>query len=334
MGGFATSPLACAVSRAGGLGLIGALTSPSLLDSQLAEASTLLAAEPAVVGGKNGRMALGVGLLLFALDDQKRKEMLGVLGRWRVGVVWLFGEREVSEFAGVIKEVREKVPGAQVWVQVCSVGAAVEVARGVNVPDVICLQGGDAGGHGWKGGAGVVSLVPEGRDAMREVEFKGGVVCAGGIVDARGVAAALALGADGVVMGTRFLASEEVKVPDEGYKRQVVEARDGGAVTVRDVVFDELKGPNIWPGRYDGRGLKSRSYEDHVRGMAIEEIRERHKKAEGEDGKGYGEGEGRRAVVWSGTGVGLVNEVKPAGEIVRSIREQVKARLEEARARL
>src|SRR5437763_563577 len=77
-------------------------------------------------------------------------------------------------------------------------------------PDVLVMQGLDAGGHGWEKGAGVISLVPEAVDALEENGFAHiHVLAAGGIVDGRGVAAALALGAEGVVMGTRFLGALE-----------------------------------------------------------------------------------------------------------------------------
>ncbi|KAF7538496.1 hypothetical protein G7054_g2849 [Neopestalotiopsis clavispora] len=128
-------------------------------------------------------------------------------------------------------------------------------------------------------------------------------------------------------MGTRFLASREVEAhPD--YQRQIIEARDGGQATVRAVIFDELRGPNIWPTTYNGRALLSKSYEDHVAGVPIEQIRESHTQAKAGDDKGWGES--RRAVVWSGTGVGLVKEVLPAADIVREVREGAKQVLQKA----
>ena len=338
MGGFAGPDLAAAVSRAGALGLIGALMDENVLEQQLSRAAELLSAEPAVVGS-DGQLPIGVGLLLFALGEKKRKAFLEVLGKWKVTVVWLFAESQLSDYGIWIAAVRA-TPGlenAQVWVQSCSVGAAIALATAKDEkarPDVLVMQGQDAGGHGWEQGAGIVSLVPETVDALEAAGVAGSVhvVASGGIADGRGVAAALALGAEGVVMGTRFLASKEVDLPHAEYQKQILAAKDGGQATVRDKVFDELKGKNIWPGVYDGRAIRSASWKDRVAdGLAIEEIQARFAKGSGE---AWGFGGEKRAAVWSGTGVGLVNEVLPAAEIVTTVREGVRKRMEEARARL
>lgn len=207
-----------------------------------------------------------------------------------------------------------------------SVAGALEVARAA-APDVLVMQGTDAGGHGWERGAGIVSLVPETRDELARANLPVRVAASGGIVDARGAAAAFALGAEAVVMGTRFLASEEVDIHPQ-YQQQIIDARDGGQATIRAVVFDELRGPNIWPTTYNGRALLSKSYEDHVAGVHIDQIRESHTQAKAGDDQGWGES--RRAVVWSGTGVGLVKKVLPAADIVREVREGARQVLQNA----
>ena len=90
--------------------------------------------------------------------------------------------------------------------------------------DVIVAQGGEAGGH--SGFVSTMALVPQ----VVDVAGTTPVVAAGGIADGRGLAAALALGAQGVAMGTRFLASTEMRI-DEGWKRMLVAAasRDAAA---------------------------------------------------------------------------------------------------------
>jgi len=100
--------------------------------------------------------------------------------------------------------------GARVMLQVTTVGQATEAAkRGV---DVIIAQGGEAGGY--CGNVSTMALIPQVVDAVSPIP----VVAAGGIFDGRGIAAALVLGAAGVNLGTRFLASEEAPIPEERKK--------------------------------------------------------------------------------------------------------------------
>lgn len=105
-------------------------------------------------------------------------------------------------------------------------------------------------GHGFEKGAGIISLLPEVADALA-TEGYGNIplVTAGGIVDGRGAAAALTLGAQGVVMGTRFLSATEANIHPK-WRDAVLATSDGGQNTVRAKLFDELRGPNMWPERY------------------------------------------------------------------------------------
>ncbi|KAL9619602.1 MAG: hypothetical protein Q9160_005789 [Pyrenula sp. 1 TL-2023] len=338
-GPFARSPLAVAVTQAGGIGFIGTVADIKGETAQeLTKARDLLSASghypPNQTDNDNDNdndnadavLPIGVGFLpcLAALED-----CIEVVRAHRPAVVWFFAARELGDYAVWTRAMREVSPKSRVWVQVGSVAAAVEVA-GACEPDVLVVQGIDAGGHAFEKGAGVISLVPEVGDALVE---RGGkreiaLVAAGGIVDGRGVAAACALGASGVVMGTRFLASEEVSLPHRRFRDVVLGTRDGGQNTVRAKVFDELMGVNVWPEVYDGRSVVTESYVDVKSGKGIEDVRALFKEAEKGEEMGFGDGKGKavgRATVWAGTGVGLVNEVKPAGEIVREAREGARA---------
>jgi nitronate monooxygenase len=196
-------------------------------------------------------------------------------------------------------------------------------------PDVLVLQGADAGGHGGEKGAGIISLIPETLCALQRLGLDDvSIVAAGGIADGSSVAAALTLGADGAVMGTRFLAAEETKV-HPAYQAAILETEDGGQTTVRAKVFDELAGPNIWPKDFDGRALIAQSYRDHIKGISIEEIRKSHAEAKQTPHLGFDQ-ENRRAAIWAGTGVGLVRKTAPASEILREVRQAAKTALERA----
>ena len=116
---------------------------------------------------------------------------------------------------------RAQDAGAKVMVQVTTVAQAVQAAeRGT---DIVVAQGGEAGGYG--GVVSTLALVPQVIDAIAPIP----VVAAGGIYDGRGLAAALVLGAVGVNLGTRFLASTEAPI-EEGWRRAIIDAQSEDAI--------------------------------------------------------------------------------------------------------
>jgi nitronate monooxygenase len=143
------------------------------------------------------------------------------------------------------------------------------------------------------------------------------VIAAGGIMDHRGAAAALTLGASGIAMGTRFLASSEANI-SAGYQNHILAASDGGQTTVRTQLYNHLRGTTNWPAPFDARGLINASWRDHVAGMPFEENRQLFAEAAKKGDAGWGN-QGRLAT-YAGTGIGLVREVRSAGEIVESVR--------------
>ncbi|KAK5000393.1 hypothetical protein LTR66_000750 [Elasticomyces elasticus] len=276
----------------------------------------------------NHVLPIGVGLLPFV---SKLEKALPVLEKFKPAVVWLFAANDFDDYKTWSARVREVTPRSKVWIQVGSVFAAVAVAKSCR-PDVLVIQGIDAGGHGFEKGASIISLLPEVADTLAKHGFGDiPLVASGGIVDGRGAAAALALGAQGVVMGTRFLAAKETII-HPGYRTAVLAATDGGQSTVRAKIFDELRGPNIWPVLYDGRGLVTESYNDHAAGVDIAQIRSLHADALKSEHAGFGES--RRATVWAGTGVGLVNRVQPAEDIVTEVRNGAFAALDRMKAKV
>jgi enoyl-[acyl-carrier protein] reductase II len=113
--------------------------------------------------------------------------------------------------------------GSRVMVQVTTVGQAIQAAeRGV---DVIIAQGGESGGY--CGEVSTMALVPQVVDAVAPIP----VVASGGIFDGRGIAAALMLGAAGVNLGTRFLASREAPVSEE-WKQAITKAKSEDSIKV------------------------------------------------------------------------------------------------------
>ena len=318
---FAGGKLASAVTLAGGLGFVGGLFNVDELRKELRFVLEAFASNPSLSSSKT--LPVGVGFISFAF---KLNNVLPVVEEFKPAVVWLFAAKSLDDYAEWTEAVRKASPESKIWIQVGSVTAALHVAISAK-PDVFCIQGADAGGHGFEKGAGIISLLPEATDTLSKEGYSHiPLVAAGGIVDGRGVAAALALGAQGVVMGTRFLASKEVTIHPK-YQAAILEAQDGGQVTTRSKLFDQLRGPNIWPVAYDGRSLVIQSHKDYVNGISLEEIQRLHKEAVADEDKGFKAGLQGRASIWAGTGVGLVKEVESAKNIVESVRKEAQATL-------
>ncbi|KIW04379.1 uncharacterized protein PV09_04663 [Verruconis gallopava] len=327
MGGFAFHKLACTVSRAGGLGFIGSTNNMPQLEKELA-----LAKEHLNLSTAKGTLPIGVGFLVFIADLEAAAK---IVEDYRPAAVWLFAAKSTGDYKTWTERMRKASPESKVWIQNGLVTTALAIAKACK-PDVLVMQGTDAGGHGYEKGAGVISLVPETLSALDAAGLSSiKVVASGGIADGRSVAAALALGSSGAVMGTRFLASEEIVLPAPGYRDAVLKAKDGGQSTVKSKVFDELRGPNIWPVEYDGRSIAVDSYQDWSAGMSIDELRKLHKEAEGTETKGFSALKGEaRAAVWAGTGVGFVDKVESAADIVQLVRKDAIDAMEKARSLL
>ncbi|KAL3457647.1 2-nitropropane dioxygenase [Aspergillus heterothallicus] len=340
MSGIATSVLAAAVTQSGGLGLIGFIGDISCLERELRQAKSLLEsvesqrasgaqhASPSGSDSASGAAAastlpVGVGIIVPAMEPST---FVPLLARYKPAVVWLsFGETHA--FKHWTESIREVSPDTKIWIQLGSVRVALEVAQACR-PDALVLQGSDAGGHGHARGASIVTLLPEvagalSRAGVNDTPF----IAAGGIMDGRGVAAALALGAAGVVMGTRFLGAVEADVPAE-YRNEILAAWDGGESTVRSRAFDEMWGKNAWPEVYDGRCLRNQCYEDWENGMGGKEMRQRLYWRISMARSGERVSARDTSSLWAGAGVGMVCEVETAGEIIARVRREANDRLQ------
>ena len=316
--------IAAAVSCAGGIGFIGPLGDPRKLGDALHSAKQIFdksASSSLQLQHKVPTLPVGVGFQTWDGDLSAAAEAIGV---HCPAAAWLFAPRHgQAELDSWAQRIREVSPNTQIWMQIGSVGDALKAAQSNQAPDVLVVQGQDAGGHGLSKGAGIVTLLPEVADAL-EASEKGAsipLIAAGGIVDGRGVVAALALGASGIAMGTRFLASEEAQIK-KGYQDTVIKASDGGQKTIKTQLYNHLRGTMNWPAGYEARGLVNRSWVDDENGMSFEENRKLYEEAVKKGDEGWGE-QGRLAT-YAGTAVGLINEVKGAGEIVRTTRTQTK----------
>ena len=286
MGAVAGGQLAAAVSRAGGLGLIG----PGYLGAEWVDAQ-FQAAEGARVG---------IGFITW--DLQRAPERLDAALAHRPAAVMLsFGDPEP-----LLPAIRRA--GALVILQVQTLEAAQRAAA--LGADLIVAQGTEAGGHG--ANRALFPLLPAVVDAVAPIS----VVAAGGIADGRGLVAALSLGAQGVLVGTRFYAAEEA-LGLSSAKAELVRA--GGDTTVRTHVFDIVRGLP-WPNEFTGRAVRNaftqrwHGQEAQLRASLPEE-RQPFLEA-------VTAGDWSTAMLWAGEGLDLVREVLPAATIVERMMQE------------
>jgi nitronate monooxygenase len=313
----ALSKLACEISNAGGLGFIGAGSDASTLEDELKQSTLALN-----VKGKDDILPVGVGFLLWA-GDKLLSDTLPILERHVPAAIWLFAPEHPDQLVHWTNECRRVTNDkTKIWIQIGTVADALQTMKDCK-PDVLVVQGIDAGGHGLEECAGLITLLPEVDDILSNYchnsDFvKPPLVAAGGIMDGRGVAAALALGAQGVVMGTRYLACPEANIA-RGYRDAVLKASDGGVNTARGKLYDSLRGTTDWPANYGGRSVLNQSWHDAANGMSFEENKRRHDEALKNGDEGWGEK--ARLTTYAGTGVGLVRSVVPAADVTREVRE-------------
>jgi nitronate monooxygenase len=282
MAGIAGGALAAAVTRAGGLGFIGGgYGDVAWIEHQLD-----------VAGGAD----VGVGLITWALRG--RPNVVEHLVRRGVRWMWLsFGDP--APHIAVLHQF-----GA---VALCQVQTVAEARHAVAAgADVIVAQGHESGGHG-RNSAPLAELLPAVTAAVAPIPVLG----AGGMTTSVDRQTAVALGAAGVVVGTRLYASDEALDTDAAKARLVA-----STATRRTNVFDLVRGP-MWPAGYTGRAIVNATVErwhgceDALRAN-LDAARRDYRRAVASD-----DTDGR--VVWAGTGLSRIQELLPAGAIVRAI---------------
>jgi NAD(P)H-dependent flavin oxidoreductase YrpB (nitropropane dioxygenase family) len=295
-GGTARSRLAAAVSEAGGLGGLGGIyrEGPEYLRQQI-RATRDLTSRP-----------FSVNLWVFLLDVAP--QFLDVcIEEGAPSVTLTFGDP--GDYARKAKDA-----GLRVLHQVQTVAQAKRAAEaGV---DAIIAQGGEAGGH--TGSVATMALVPQAVDVADGIP----VIAAGGIADGRGFAAALALGAQGVIMGTRFVTAEEAEPAAHGHREHIIAATADD--TVYTDVFDVMDGLR-WPEGIAGRTIRTPfAQEWHGRETELHE----HRQSIIDEGGGALPDRAHSA--YAGQAAGLIHDVKPAARIIEDVMreaEDVLARL-------
>jgi nitronate monooxygenase/enoyl-[acyl-carrier protein] reductase II len=290
-----TSPgLAAAVSNAGALGSLGAWNRPTdQFRHDLAELSELTDHPFAV-----NHVVPSLDPEAFAATLERRPAIVSFA---------------LDDAGDLIKRVHDA--GCLAMQQVTTVGQAQLAAE--HGADVIVAQGGEAGGYG--GVVSTMSLVPQVVDAVHPIP----VVAAGGIADGRGVAAAIALGAAGVNLGSRFLASAEAPV-GERWKKALVTYPSEDWIQAR---FINVINPNPGTAGYGTRLRLLRTefvqrWEEQVGEVEVDPT-----PALVELGAAIDAGDREDLLVVGGQSAGLIERVEPAADIVRALVAEARSAL-------
>lgn len=283
--------LAAAVSRAGGLGIVGGGYAGTLggepdLQAEIARA-------------KPGKF--GVGFITWSLA--RATEMLTKALQQSPFCIFLsFGDPR--PFATEIRNA-----GAEL---ICQVQFLSQIDQALEAgAAAIVVQGTEAGGHGAT--RSTFPFVPEAADYLKERSPNTLLIAAGGIADGRGLAAALMLGADGVLIGTRFWASAEALTPASHTEKAI---RMTGDETIRTKALDALRGVP-WPRDYSFRFLKNTlsnewaQREDEAL-QAFDTLSAKYEQARAQDDLDA-------VAVVCGEAVGLLKDRQPAAAIVKSM---------------
>ena len=305
IGGFAVPELAAAVSEAGGLGMVSVTwEEPAEIDEKLA-----------AIRARTDR-PFGVNMILEWPQEDRLRHCLDA------------GVRIVSLFWG---DPAPLVPIAHEAgaIVLHTVGDAAEARRAVDAGvDVVVAQGWEAGGH-VRGEVATLVLVPAVVDAVAPTP----VVAAGGIGDGRGLAAVLTLGASAGWLGTRFvMAAEAPALPR--YRQLLTAATE--ISTVHSTVFDggwpdaphrTLRNSTVEAWEAAGRPPSgSRPGEGEVIATSFDGFPiERYSSSSAREGVS---GDIEALSLWAGQSVGLIDDVLPAGEIVRRLADEAAAALE------
>jgi nitronate monooxygenase len=291
MAGAAGGKLAAAVSQAGALGLIGGgYGDRAWIEAQFDEA---------------GDAGVGCGLITWAL--QRSPGVLEAVLERRPRALFLsFGDpRPFSA-----RVVAAGVP------LICQVHNRADATLAIDAgADVIVAQGSDAGGHGDLR-RGTFSLVPEIADLLA-VRAPNTLLCAaGGVADGRGLAAAIALGADGVLVGSRLWATREAAVSDAMHSAAI---GANGDDTVRTSVMDIVRELD-WPARFTARVLRNRFTQSwHGREPELRAMRDQVSR---DWIDGWAVGDPERANTFVGEAVGLIDTIDPAAVLIERMGAQ------------
>ena len=301
MGPGNTNPeLVAAVSNAGGLGILGV---SGLRPDDIAK----LAADTR----RRTERPFGLNLLLFATEPVQVEAVIEARPAV-LSTAWASPEQDLRPIFA-----RAHDAGLTVMHMVSTLTEARRAADAG--ADLIVAQGTEGGGH--VGLISTLALVPQVARAVAPLP----VLAAGGLADGAGLAAALMLGAEGVLLGTRFLATPEAPVTD-AYKQALV-ASDGHDTLLTEI--PDIIAGQVWPGAY-ARVIRNRLIETWAGREG--ELRARRAEVRASSVRARQAGDTNESALMAGQSVGLIDRIEPAAVIVERIVREAEAIMRERAA--
>ena len=297
-----TPEMVAGVSNAGGLGILGCAGMSPQAVARNAEEIRALSDRP-----------FGMNLLLFMANDEAVSAVLAASPSV-FSTAWGFPQADLAALFSRAHEGGAKV--SHMASTVAEAERAVEAGA-----DVIVAQGTEGGGH-----VGVMGTMPLVRMVVNAVAPVP-VVAAGGVADGAGLAAALALGAEGVLLGTRFLASPES--PLSADKKQAILDSDGHNTALTEI--PDLISGRVWPGAY-ARTTRNRLIEDWMGREG--ELRYRRAEVAALVQEAHQAGDPDNSVMYTGQTAGLINDIQPVSTIVQNIVAEAEAILRQRLPRM
>ncbi|MEM7702600.1 MAG: nitronate monooxygenase [Pseudomonadota bacterium] len=310
MAGASGADLTAACCKAGALGLLGGgYGDLAWTQEEYSKASQALSTDPEAAA------RFGCGFITFKME-QDRSALDFVLDRPTKPAALMLSFGDPTPFAKDI--VDRGIP------LICQIQSMAQLPQAVDAgASVIVAQGTEAGGHGMNAfqGRSTFTFVPEIADWLAANAPEVHLLAAGGVADGRGLAAAMNLGADGALIGSRLWATQESLAPDPAIAEAIQASGDD---TARSAVFDILREKD-WPQEYNFRSLRNaihREWEDR-----FEELRANPTAAIADYKDGVAEEDYSRAHVTVGEGTGLIKQNASAGEVIAEITNQARALL-------
>jgi nitronate monooxygenase len=302
MAGASGGVLAGAWAKAGGLGLVGGgYGDPAWVAKEYGTALAELRPDAPALG------RLGCGFITWKLNENC------------AALDWLLDQEPLP--SAIMLSFGDPLPWASRIIDksvslICQIQRADELEEALAAgASVIVAQGTEAGGHGIKQSMGrsTFTLVPEIADKLQALSPDTLLLAAGGVTDGRGLAAALMLGADGALIGSRAWATRECLASDRA-KAAAIEA--GGDDTMRSSIFDILRRKN-WPEAFDFRSIRNAM---HLRWEGREEaLRDHPDPARAEYDAAVSAEDYSIAHLPVGEGIGTIHDIPSAAELLERI---------------